>query len=192
MTETVGLLVLTGGVVGVGQTRHEDDTSFLAKCLHSHSNTGGRATSDHDRAVFFNHRLRGRTCSVWLGLCIACDVLDFLAEDAVAFQSIGRERVHHAAVAATVQVLDRQLVSAQLVRALIGIRAGLRHVEAEGHGVAGRGVHVGMGIGPGLAIEECRGRETGSEGNAPGKQTAAADIGFHNTHGVPPEISLGF
>jgi len=41
VTETVGLAVFTGCVVGVCQASHKDDASFLAKTLNSNRHTGG-------------------------------------------------------------------------------------------------------------------------------------------------------
>ena len=91
MAEAVGLPVFTGGVVGVGQTGHEDDASFLAERLNGHGHTGGRTAGDHHGAVFFDHRACGCACGVGLGLGVAGDELDLLAVDAVAFERLGRE-----------------------------------------------------------------------------------------------------
>mmetsp|Transcript_23278 Transcript_23278/g.40217 ORF Transcript_23278/g.40217 Transcript_23278/m.40217 type:complete len:459 (-) Transcript_23278:83-1459(-) len=137
VTETIGFFVFAGGVVGVGQTRHEDNACLLAKRLHGHSHTRGRAARDHHGAVFFDHRPGRGARGVRLGLCVACDIFDFLAQDTVACQLLGRECVHHAAVAATVQVLDCQLIGAQFVRTFIRVGAGLWYVEAQSDGAAG-------------------------------------------------------
>jgi hypothetical protein len=55
----------------------------------------------------------------------------FLPRTPLPDRAFDENRVQHTAVAFTVQVLDGQLIGAQLVRALVGIGAGLRHVEAE-------------------------------------------------------------
>ena len=69
---------------------------------------------------------------VGLGLGVAGDELDLLAEDAVALERGRLQGGDHAAVALAVEVLDGELVGAQLVGAFVGIGAGLGHVEAEG------------------------------------------------------------
>ena len=43
-------------------------------------------------------------------------------------------------------MLDSQLVGTHLVRTLIGVGAGLRYVEAEGHGALPRIVDEGVGV----------------------------------------------
>ncbi len=148
MAETVCFTVFTGGVVGVGQTSHEDDASFLTQTLNSHSHTRGRAAVDHECAVFFDHRLGRCACGVRFGLRVAGDELDFFAEDAVTLQRLRREGVQATAVAFAVQMLNSQLLRQQFIRAFIGVWAGLRDVEAQRDSAAGWGVGVGVARGP--------------------------------------------
>src|SRR5690606_27073068 len=54
-----------------------------------------------------------------------------LAEHTVALQRQGLQRVQDAAIALTVDVLDRELISLELIKALLRVGARLRHVEAE-------------------------------------------------------------
>ena len=136
VAEAVGFFIFTGGVVGVGQTRHKDHAGLLAQALNSNSHTGRRATGDHDRAVFLDHRLRRCAGRVRFRLRVAGDELDLLAHDPVTFQRLGAEGVQHAAVALTVQVFDRQLERAQFVCALVRVGARLWHVKAQRHRVA--------------------------------------------------------
>jgi len=148
VTETVGLAVLTGCVVGVREASHENDASFLTQGLNSHSHTGGRTTCDHDGAVFFDHGTGRRAGCVRFRLRVAGHVFDFATQDTCAVQHFGAECVQHAAVAATVQVLNGQLVGAQLVRALIGVGAGLWYVEAQNNlRVAWSVGETGMAVG---------------------------------------------
>ena len=100
-------------------------------------------------------RLAAGAGGVGLGLGVAGDEGDLLAVDAGAGQLLGGEGGEQAAVAFAVQVLDGELVGAQLVHALVGVGAGLRHVEAEGDGVAGRGVQVVV-LRPGAGGEDGR------------------------------------
>jgi len=154
VAEAVAALVLAGGVVGVGQAGHEDDAHLLAQGLNGHGHARGRSTCHRHDAVGLDHTLGTGAGGVGLGLRVTGDVLDLLAVDAVAIQYglfaiLVNERVEHATVALTVQVLDGQLISAQFVRTLVGIRAGLRDVEAQRDGRAGRRVTIVLR--PGIA-----------------------------------------
>src|SRR5690606_8773704 len=111
---------------------------------------------------------------------VAGDVLDLLAEHAVALQRQRLHGVEHAAVAFAVDVLDGELVGAQFVGALVGVRTRLGHVEAEGDGRAVAGV-VDEVLGPGIADEEA-GRDPGrTERYAALEHAAAGESGV--THG---------
>ena len=145
MAEAVGLLVLAGGVIGMGQARHKDDAGLLAERLNGNGHTGGRAAGDHDGAVLFDHRAGGGAGCIRLRLGVAGHELDFAAQNPGAVERVGREGRHHAAIAATVKVFDGQLKRAQFVCTFICIRAGLGHVEAQRHvAVAGRIREAGM------------------------------------------------
>ena len=85
-----------------------------------------------------DHALGAVAGGVRLGLRVAGDVGDLLAEDAVALERRRLQRLDHAAVALAVEVLDGELIGLQLVGAFVGIRTGLRHVEAESDRVARR------------------------------------------------------
>ena len=131
MPEAVLLLVLAGGVVGMRQARHENDTHVLAQRLHRNGNARRGAARDHDRAVALDHARRRGARRVTLGLRVAGDVLHLLAQDAVALQRGPLEGVEHAAIALAVNMLHSELVGLELVLAFFGIGAGLRTVEAE-------------------------------------------------------------
>mmetsp|Transcript_2663 Transcript_2663/g.3459 ORF Transcript_2663/g.3459 Transcript_2663/m.3459 type:complete len:440 (+) Transcript_2663:4586-5905(+) len=169
VTEAIGAFVFASGVVGVRQARHEDHARLLAERLHGHGHTRGRTTGDHDSAVFFDHRLGRCACRVRFGLGVAGDVFHLFAQDAVTLQRLGAEGVQHAAVAATVQVFDRQLIRAQLVCAFVGIGACLGHVEAQRHAAAGGFVGIRMCA---LRCEDRRQRQAGT-GKCTGFQQAA-------------------
>jgi hypothetical protein len=175
VAEAVGLLVLAGGVVRVRQAGHEDHAGFLAQALHGDRLGGGRAARDHDRAVLLDHRLRRGAGLVGLGGGVGGGVGDLLAQDAGAVQRLRREGRHHAAVAAAVQVLDRQLEGLQFVRALVGIGAGQRHVEAQRDGVARRLV----GEGRGARGEDRRQRQPGPGDGAGPQQAATGQVFGH-------------
>ncbi len=136
MAEAVAPPVLAGGIIGVGQAAHEDDAHLLTQRLNRDGDAGRRAAGHHDSAVLFDHALCGCARRVGLRLRIAGDEFDLFAENAVSLQGVGLQRLEHAA--AFVDVLDGKLIGAQLVGALIGVGAGLRHVESERHALAGR------------------------------------------------------
>ena len=187
MAEAVGLLVLAGRVVGMGQAGHEDHARLLAERLNGHGHARGGAAGDHDRAVALDHRAGGGAGGVGLGLGVAGDELDLLAEDAGAVQLLAGEGLHHAAVALAVEVLDGQLEGAQLVGALVGIGAGLGHVEAERDGVALRRVgEARVAIGPDGAGED-RGDREARAGRGAGLHHATACEVLVG-HGDPPLI----
>jgi hypothetical protein len=123
--------VLAGGVVGVGERAHEDHALLLGEILLRDRDRAARAAAEHDDPVALDHAARAGASRIRLGLGIAGDVFDLHAEQAVALERGGLERLEHAA--ALVQVLDGELERAQLVGALVGIGAGLGHVEAEHH-----------------------------------------------------------
>jgi len=111
---------------------------------------------------------------IGVGGCVAGDELHFFAKDAGAVQIFFRERLQHPAVAFTIQVLDRQLESTQLVRALVGIGAGLGHVEPQRNGAAlGRVGIAGMGGRPRGAGKD-GGQGKPGAGCGPGAQQPAA------------------
>ena len=157
MAETVGPLVLAGGVVRVGQPGHEDDAGLLAQALNRDRDPRRGSAGDHDGAVLLDHALGAGPGRVRLGLGVAGHEDDLLAVDAVTLQRLRRKSVQHAAVTFAVDVLDRELVSPQLVGALVGVGSGLRNVEAEGHRGA-RGL-VGVSGGEGASGEHHRRRE---------------------------------
>ena len=103
-----------------------------------------------------DHLLGGGAGHVGLGLRVAGDELHLLAEDAVALEGLGRHGVEQAAVALAVEVLDGELVGLEFVLALLGIGAGLRHVEAERDGRARSRLRVvadRLVVSPGAADE---------------------------------------
>ena len=77
-------------------------------------------------------------------------------------------------------MLDGKFVGAQLVRALVGIGTGLRHVEAQRDGCA-RGL---VGEGPRGPREDRRHRKTCADGG-PGLQQPTA-IKLDSFHSCPP------
>ena len=79
-------------------------------------------------AVFFDHRLGGSACSVRLGLGVAADEGDLLAQNAGAIESLRTEGAEHAAIAAAIEMFDGKFERTQLVGALICIRTRLRDV----------------------------------------------------------------
>ena len=177
MAEAIGLAVLAGGVVGVGQAGHEDHARFLAEALNGHGNTRGRAAVDHDGAVFFDHRLGRCARGVRFGLGVAGHEVNLLAQDAVALECLRGEGVQAAAVAHPVQVLDRKLLSEQFVIAFVGIGAGLGHVETQGHGAAGRFVGV-AGSRRGLSGENGRQCDAGTGDGTGFQHTTTREIRF--------------
>ena len=140
VTETVGSLVLAGGVVGVRETCHEDDTCILTETLYRDGHTRGRSTGNHDHAVLLDHALGRCAGCVGFGLGVTGDVLDLLAENTVALERGGLHGVQHAAVAFAVQMHDGQFVGTQFVRTFIGIGTRLGNVEAQLHRAAVAGV----------------------------------------------------
>ncbi len=131
MTEAVGFFVLTGRVVGVCKTSHEDHASVLAQTLNRNSNTGRRPAVDHDTAIFLDHGLCGCTCHIRFSLCITSNEFDFLAENTVALQVLFRERVQQTAVTHTVDVFNSEFLRAQFVEAFFGVWASLWYVETK-------------------------------------------------------------
>ena len=174
VAEAVALLVLAGGVVGVGEGGHEDDALLLAEALHGDRHGGRRAAGDHHGAIALDHAAGRVAGGVGLGLVVAGDADDLLAEDAVALEGRRLEVRDEAAVAAAVEVLDGELVGLLLVGAFVGIGAGQRHVEADGDGVAGRRVAEFLGVG---AAGEDQRRNAGREnaGKAALQHAAAAE-----------------
>jgi hypothetical protein len=71
-------------------------------------------------------------------------------------------------------VFDRKFIGAQFVRAFISIGTRLRHVEAQGDGVARRLVEVGAS----RAGEDGRQRKAGAEGNARLDERTAIQLEF--------------
>ena len=181
MAEAVAAAVLAGGVVGVGQTGHEDDAGFLTQRLHGHGRARRGTAGDHHRAVLLDHRAGGGAGGVRLGLRVAGDELDLLAEDAVTLQRLRREGAHHAAVALAIEVLDSQTQGPQLIGALVGVDAGLGHVEAQGHAVALRLVGE---AGPGFAGKDGRRRQADACNGRALQQSATADMEL--AHEVSP------
>ena len=72
----------------MGQASHEDNAGILAEALNRDRHAGGRAASDHDRAVFLDHALGAGAGRVRLCLGVAGDEGDLLAVDA-ALQHLG-------------------------------------------------------------------------------------------------------
>ncbi len=154
VTETIRALVFTRGVVRVGQTSHEDDASFLTQRLHGDSHTRRRAAGDHDCFFSFDHPFCRGACCIRLRLRIARDVFDFLAENTVPFEVRWLERVHHAAVAFTVEVFDSEFVRTKFVSTFVGICARLWDVKAERDAAAFRGIQILVAIGPSASVEK--------------------------------------
>ena len=175
MAEAILLLVLAGGVVGVGQAGHVNDAHLLAEALLGDGHSRRRAAGDHHRAVALDHAAGRVAAGIGLGLVVAGNEGDLLAQNAAALQRLGREGRDQAAVTATVQVLDGQLIGALLVGALIGIGAGERHVEAQRHAVAAGRVAELLGVG---APSEHQRRDAGRQdaGKAALQHAAAAEV----------------
>ena len=102
---------------------------------------------------------------------MASDEDDLLAQQAIALEHGGLQRVDEAAIAFAVQVLDRELISLLLVGTLFGIGAGQGQVEAEGDRVASWGVAEFLRIG--AAGKEQRHRARGQNAGKATAQNAA-------------------
>jgi len=94
-------------------------------------------------------------------------------------------RRHHAPVALAVQMLDGELIGAELVGALVGIGAGLRHVEAEGHRRAVAGVVAEVGA-ESVAHEERRDRDGAAKGGTALQHRTAIKATGELDHRFPP------
>ena len=178
VTEAVATTVFAGGVVGVGEAAHEDDAHFLRQALDGDGDAGGAAAAEHDDSVPFDHALGGGAGGVGFGLGVAGDIFDSHAVDAVAPEGQRFHGVEHAAVAFAVDVLDGQLVGAQLVRAFVGVGAGLRDIEAEDEFALFFRVVAEVPVGPGFVSE---GDGAGADrGGSALNETASGMIGlFH-------------
>src|SRR5690606_32008179 len=113
------------------QAGHVDDAHFLAERLLRNRLARRDGTGDHDGAIAFDHAARAIAGSVGVGLGVARYILDLLAEHAIALQRQRLQRVQDAAIALAVDVLDRKLISLELIQALLRVGTGLRDVEAE-------------------------------------------------------------
>src|SRR3546814_15596212 len=81
---------LAGGVVGVGQAAHVDDAQLLPQRLAGDGDARRGAAGEHDDAVLLDHPPGRGAGGVGLGLGVAGDVGELLAEDAV---PLGRQRL---------------------------------------------------------------------------------------------------
>jgi hypothetical protein len=129
LPEAVAPPILAGCVIGMRQRAHEDHALFLSEILVGDSGRRRRAAGEHDHAVALDHAQRHLAGGIGVRLVVAEDILDLLAENAIALQRQRLQRLQHAA--ALVDVLDRELIGAQLVLALVGIGSGLRQDKAE-------------------------------------------------------------
>src|SRR5690606_16472149 len=94
--------------------------------------------------------------------------LDLLAEKPVALQRERLDGVEQTAVTLAVDVLHRQRVALELVETLLGIGAGLRHVETEDDLAFGRIVaELFCPCALGKEIRRCQGRTGAHQQGSP-------------------------
>ena len=119
--------LLVRRLVAVRERRHEDDVLLLAERRDLKRGSGRGAAGDHDRAVTLDHALRVVARDRRLRLIVADRRLDLHAHD----PALG------------VDLVDREIVGAELILALVGIVTRLRHVEPDGDFLRRRGDDVG-------------------------------------------------
>ena len=129
VAEAIALLVFACRVIRVGQGAHVDHPHLLRQPLQSNRFTRGGAAGEHCDAILFDHAFAERARCVGLGLSVACHVLDFLAEDAVPFESKRFHRFEHAAIAFAVDMLDGEFVGPKFICTFVSVSSGLRYGE---------------------------------------------------------------